>query len=274
MYPHRPWLRSLIVRKLQPSEIQAACAARLLTVPSESDLADLAGELPPTQPRGWTLLYDPPSLDFNRWLQEQGLALFWSSRAKPFIDACDRIHVYPEMRAAFDQIYILEQSVEIAWRRLPERFLPVIIPPLHVFEVYVQTFFDVRSLSMEEMRAWSKRALQDKSTVVDHAIALAGNAIDAYAATGLARRIEDMAICDATIALYQQQLHMCLKGNRQLTGPEMSGIAVLGKQTENMMRYRKEVQPGGAKAIRDAKRQLGDIKLARKAERLRKQNNS
>lgn len=253
-YPHLPWLRYLLSRRMTAYEILADCEARLLVPPTEPDLNAMSRALGPP-PASWAGRVDNANVSFRRWLRDRRLLDMWRGGSVQE-KAIALLHA-GEMRVAVEQLVLLHGDVEKVHTLLTQRYGEKSAPSQDVISRYRDCFWDVGSMSKYGLFEFLKVLGADR----ERSPAVRGEIATVYGQLGLRQRVEADEFYDNIIALANQQVEAARKGGGLLDGSRLLGLSALARQAIDATKERAELHTVGGQAAEDVRQKALAFKL-------------
>lgn len=254
-FPHRPYIRYLISRRLASFEIMAACEAKLLLPPTDDQLRDMARDLG-TMPASWSGRFETASVEFRRWLRDRRLTELW--RHGPDQAAAERLLTSGDLRKAIEQLTLMYGDLARVHPALVQKFGERVAPSLDVLTRYRDSFWDIGSMTRQGVFDFLS-AVDQK----DYDPAARGEVALVYGQLGLRQRVEAEDLFDGIIALANQQVEAARRSPGLLDGNKLLGLSALARQAIDATERRAEIHTIGGQAAEDVKKSAIAFKLGR-----------
>lgn len=253
-YPHRPYLRFLLSRRMTAFEILADCEARLLVPPAEPDLQAMARELGPAPP-SWAGRVENANVAFRRWLRDRRLLDMW--RGGPVQEKATALLYADELRRAVEQLLLVHGDPEKVNQLLSQKYGERVAPSAEVVARFRDCFWDVGSMTKHGLFEFLKVLQQDK----ERAPAVRGEVATVYGQLGLRQRVEADELYDNIIALANQQVQAARQAGGLLSGQALIGLSTIARQAIDAAKERAELHTIGGQAAEDVRQKALAFKL-------------
>ena len=248
-YPHRPYLKYLLSRRMTLFEVLAECEARLLLPPSDVDVRGLVQELGAV-PSSWVGTYNRASASFKRWLRDTGVLELWKRTSDS--EEASRFLYAGTLRSDFEALILVHGEAGKAREALALKHGDRAVPSLPVLESFQRTFWAVGDMTRQGLFDFVRADQERKKTMEP---ALRGEMATTYGLLGLRQRVEAEELYDNIIALANHQVQKARQSSHLLKGGDLLGLAALSRQAMDAVADRAEIHTVGGQAAEDLRKE-------------------